>query len=146
MIEVVGHLGAENPACTSGVDGPVLDILGVGPHQIGEGSFVGNLDFPIDGSDLIDGLDFGAEPSVDAESLSVDDGSEGKVVEDFGAVFPGIGVAVLPIDLIIKAIDGCYLSAWEEWYLDSWLPLRRVILSGYLTLRHSRYSNVSTEW
>jgi hypothetical protein len=30
-------------------------------------------------------------------------------------------------------------------YLDSWFPLRRVILSGYFTLRQSRYSKVSTE-
>ena len=84
---------------------------------------------------------------MDAESLSVDDGSEGKVVEDFGAVFPGIGVSVFSVDLVVETIDGGNLPKSKlTRYLLSWFPLRRVILSGYLHLRQSKYSKVSTEW
>ena len=105
-----------------------------------------HFDSSVNGPNLINGLDLGAETSVHAEDLAINDGSNREVVEDLSAVFPRIGVTVLPIDLIVKTIDGCDLSAWKGWYLDSWLPLRRVILSGYLTFKQSRYSKVSTEW
>ena len=64
-----------------------------------------DLNLSIYGSDLIDGLDLGAEATVHAEDFVVDDGSKWKVVEDFSAVLPGIGVTILPADLVVEAID-----------------------------------------
>ena len=65
----------------------------------------------VNSSNLVDSLDLGAETSVHTEDFSINDGSNGKVVKDLSAVFPRIGVTVLSIDLIIKTIDGCDLSA-----------------------------------
>jgi hypothetical protein len=42
--------------------------------------------------------------------LTVDDSADGEVVEDLGAVLPGVGVAVLSVDLIVEAVDGGDLS------------------------------------
>lgn len=70
MAEVIGHFGSEHPPGSSGIYCPVFDIFWVGPHQVAEGSFVWDFYFPIDGAHLIDGLDFGAESSMDAEDLA----------------------------------------------------------------------------
>jgi hypothetical protein len=70
VAEVVGDLRAENPAGSSGIDCPIFDVLGVRPHEIAEGPFVGDLDLAVDGPGLVDGLDFWGESAVDAEDLS----------------------------------------------------------------------------
>ena len=69
-----------------------------------------DFNFSINGSNLVDGLDLWTEASVNAESFSVDDGTDWKVVKDFGTVLPWIWVSILSVDLIIKAVDGCDLS------------------------------------
>ena len=69
-----------------------------------------HLDPSIDGSDLVDGFDFGTEATMDAKDLAINDGSNGEVVKDLGAVLPGVGVAVLSVDFIIEAIDSGDLS------------------------------------
>lgn len=71
---------------------------------------MGNLDFSIDGSDLVNSFYFRAQTSVDAESLSVDDGSDGEVVKDFSAVFPRIGITVFSVDFVVESVDGGDLS------------------------------------
>lgn len=37
---------------------------------------------------------------------TIDDGADGQVVEDLSAILPGIGVAILSVDLIVEAVDG----------------------------------------
>ena len=103
---------------------------------------MGHLNPTIDCPDLIDCLDLGTESAVNAEDFAVNDCSDRQVVKHFSAVFPGVGVSVLPVDFIVKSIDSSDLSGLKGSYLDSWLPLRSVILSGYFTLRQSRYSKV----
>jgi hypothetical protein len=71
---------------------------------------VRNFNFSINGSNLVDGLDLWAETSVDTESFSVNDGTDWKVVKDFGTVLPWIWVSILSVDFIVKAVDGCDLS------------------------------------
>jgi hypothetical protein len=44
--------------------------------------------------------------------VTVDDSADGEVVEDLGAVLPGVGVAVLSVDLIVEAVDGGDLSGF----------------------------------
>jgi hypothetical protein len=110
VTEVICHFGAEHPASTTGVDCPVLDVLRVRPHQIAEGSLMGNLNFAVDGSHLVNGLDLGTESAMHAEHLSIDNCTNGQVIEDLSAVFPRIGVAILTIDLIIETIDSGDLS------------------------------------
>lgn len=40
-----------------------------------------------------------------AEDLTVDDGGDGEVVEDTAAVLPGVGIAILLLALVVKAVD-----------------------------------------
>ena len=47
---------------------------------------------------------------MEAEDLVVDQGSEGKVVEEIGEVLPYVGIAVFSKALIIKPIDLCDLA------------------------------------
>lgn len=70
VAKIVGDFGSEDPSGSAGVDGPIFDIFWVGPHEIAEGSLMWNFYFAVDGSDLIDGFDFRAESSVNAEDLS----------------------------------------------------------------------------
>lgn len=40
MVEVADYAGAEDPASSTVVGGPGLDVLGVRPHEIAEGTCV----------------------------------------------------------------------------------------------------------
>lgn len=51
-------------------------------------------------------------PCLSKGGCTVDDCSDGEVVEDLSAVLPGIGVTVLPVDLIVKAINSSDLSGF----------------------------------
>ena len=71
---------------------------------------MGDLNFSIDGSNLVDGLDFGTETSMHTENFVINNGSQRKIVKDFCAVFPRIRVSILPVNFIIESIDGGNLS------------------------------------
>ena len=105
VAEVTGDLGSEDPSGASSVDGPIFDVLRVGPHQIAERSFVRDFYLAIDCPDLVDGLYFRAESTMHAENLAIDDCSNGEVIEHLSAVLPGVRIAVFPINLIIKSIN-----------------------------------------
>lgn len=53
QIEMVDNLVSEDPASSSGVPSPRLNIFRVGPHEISEGSFVGYFLFSVEQSHLI---------------------------------------------------------------------------------------------
>lgn len=59
VAEIVGDLRPKHPSSTTSVDGPVLDILRVRPHQVAERTLMGDLDLTVDGPHLVDSLDFG---------------------------------------------------------------------------------------
>ena len=60
----------------------------VRPEQVAEGPLVGDVLNPVDGLDLAQLLDFGGEPTVEAEHLVLDNGGEGQVHEDLGEHLP----------------------------------------------------------
>lgn len=147
VTEVIGDLRSKHPSSASCVDGPVFDILRIRPHQVTERTFMWDLDLSIDCSDLINGLDLRAETTMNTEGFSINNGSDWQVIEHFSAVFPWVWVSVFSVDFVVKSVNSCDLpNVRTIIYLDSWFPLKRVILSGYLTLRQSKYSKVSTEW
>ena len=47
---------------------------------------------------------------MDAKDLALDNGSNSKIIEDLGAVFPWVGISVFSNRLIVKAIDSCDLA------------------------------------
>jgi len=65
-----------------------------------------NFHAPVDKTDLIKGLDFGRKTTMDTEDLAFNDGSDTKVIEDFGAVLPGVDVTILAHSLFVEAVDG----------------------------------------
>lgn len=109
MVEFGCHLGSEQPSSTARGHSPSLDVLGIGPHEVAEGSFVGNFHPSVDESHLIDGLDLWGESSVDAENLAFDDSADTKIIEDFSAVLPRVGITVLSNGLIVESVHGCDL-------------------------------------
>mmetsp|Transcript_2475 Transcript_2475/g.5709 ORF Transcript_2475/g.5709 Transcript_2475/m.5709 type:complete len:382 (+) Transcript_2475:167-1312(+) len=92
-------------------EAPPIDLLGIGPHEIAHGAIVGNLLLAVDNAYLIQSVDAGTEPAVDGKYLVLDDGREGKVVEDFGAVPPDVDAAKLAEALVVEAVDLGDLSA-----------------------------------
>ena len=59
----------------------------------------------IKGSDVIEGINTRGETTVEAEDLIIDKGSEGKIVEKVGKIFPDIRIAVLAKTFIVEAVD-----------------------------------------
>jgi len=64
-----------------------------------------NLHASVDESDLIKGLDFWGKTSVNTENFALDDSANTKIVEDFSAISPGVGVSILSDGLIVETID-----------------------------------------
>jgi len=105
VVELSRHLGAKKPASSTRRDSPSVDVFGIGPHEVTEGTLVRNLHAAVDKADLIKGLDFRGEATVDAEDLALDDGTDTEVVEDLTAVLPGVDITVLAHGLFVETVD-----------------------------------------
>ena len=104
VVELGRHLVSEQPACSSGRHGPCVDVLRVTPDEIAEGAFVGNLLCSRYDANLVQRADLGRQSTVHAEHLAVDNGCEGKEVEDLTTRLPDRGVAVLGLALLVEAV------------------------------------------
>ena len=69
-----------------------------------------DLHSSVDESNLIDCFDFWGQSSVNAENFSFDDSSDTKIIEDFCAVFPRIGISVFSNGLIVETVHSGDLS------------------------------------
>jgi hypothetical protein len=105
MIELHGDLVSEEPACTTGRNSPGLNILGITPDQVTEGTLVRDLLRAGYNTDLIHRTDLGAQTTVDTENLTINDGSEDKEIKDLAARLPDRRVAVLLLALLVEAVD-----------------------------------------
>ena len=83
---------------------PPSPIIRVGPEQIAHGPLVGNLLEPVQGSDVVQGVDAGRESAMKTEDLTIHESCERKVVKQVGEVFPDVGIAVLPQAFIIEPV------------------------------------------
>ena len=63
------------------------DTLGVRPEEVAHGPVVRDLLLPVDGPDLVEGVDGGGQTTMDTEDLVVDDGRQAEVVENFATFF-----------------------------------------------------------
>ena len=104
VVELGRHLVSEQPACSSGRHGPCVDVLRVTPDEIAEGTFVGDFLCPRYDANLVQRADLGRQSTVHAEHLAVDNGCEGKEVEDLTTRLPDRGVAVLGLALLVEAV------------------------------------------
>lgn len=66
----------------------------------------------VERADIVKGIDAWGKATMQAKDLVVDQGSEGKVIEQVCEIFPYVGVAIFPQTLIVKAIDLSDLSGF----------------------------------
>ena len=104
VVELGRHLVSEQPSGASGRHSPCVDVLRVTPDEIAEGALVGNLLCPRYDANLVQRADLGRQSTVHAEHLAVDDGCQGKEVEDLTAGLPDRGVAVLGLAFLVEAV------------------------------------------
>lgn len=74
------------------------------PDQVRHGALVWDLPETVDNLDLVNAVNAGAESSVDAEDLVVDNTGQRKVVEHVGEMVPDGSVAVFPAALGVEAV------------------------------------------
>lgn len=65
---------------------------------------------PIQGTDVIKGINGRAQAAMETENLVIDECGEGKVVEEVGKALPDTRVAVLTQALIVEAVNLCDLA------------------------------------
>lgn len=105
VIELSCHFSSEEPAGSTWGHCPCVNIFGVGPHQIGEGALMWHFHSAVNQSDLVQSLHLRGEATMDAEDFALDDGSNAQVVENVGAVLPGVHVSVLAHGFLVEAVD-----------------------------------------
>lgn len=105
VVELIGDLFTEQPSCASWTHGPCLYILWVAPHEIAEGSFVGNFLGSRNHANLIYGSDLGTETTVNTEDGAIHNSGENKEVKHLTAGFPDGGVTVLLLTLLVEPIN-----------------------------------------
>mmetsp|Transcript_9309 Transcript_9309/g.26622 ORF Transcript_9309/g.26622 Transcript_9309/m.26622 type:complete len:324 (+) Transcript_9309:14-985(+) len=111
VVELGRDLAAKQPACSSGADVPSLDVFGVGPHEVTERPFVGNLLDPLNSTNLVQGPDIRRQSAVHAQHPPIDECAKREVVKHLDTVAPGVCVAILSLALIIEAVHLCDLTA-----------------------------------
>lgn len=104
VVELLRDVLAEGVASTTGRDTPTASVIGVGPQQIADWSFVRHFLHAVELSDLIEGVDGRRQTTMEAENLVLNDGGQGQVVEELGELLPYVGVSVLTEALIIESI------------------------------------------
>ena len=109
IVKLRRDLVAEKPTRTPRRHGKQLDFLWVAPHEVTHGPLVWHLLLSIDRLDLVQRVYVGAQSTMHAKDLLVDDGRQGQKVHNFSAIAPYIDRAVLAKALIIEPIDLCDL-------------------------------------
>jgi len=105
VVESLGNVLAKRIPSSSRRYSPPASIIWIRPQEIAHRTLVWYLLYAVEGSDIIECINAGRETSVEAEDLVINQGCEGKVVEEVGEVFPDIRVAVLSEALVVEAID-----------------------------------------
>lgn len=105
MVELGGDLIAKEPASAARTHGPRIDIFGIAPYQVTEGTLMRNLLSSGDNPDLIDSPDFGAETAVNTKNGAVYNRSKDQKVEDLAACLPDRCVAILCLAFLVEAVD-----------------------------------------
>mmetsp|Transcript_36448 Transcript_36448/g.35301 ORF Transcript_36448/g.35301 Transcript_36448/m.35301 type:complete len:236 (+) Transcript_36448:293-1000(+) len=104
--EAIDNVCAEHVAGASGAEGEAGVVgVGVAPHQIGKGPFMGDLLEPLDLLDVLYVLEGGGEAGMDAEDGVVDDGGDGEEVEQVREVLPHRRRPILPLAFRVEAVD-----------------------------------------
>ena len=105
LVEGRDNLLPEGERDSTVVLAPALHVLvGVRPEQVAEEPGVGHVGRAHDTLNLLEGAELGAETTVHAEDLLVDDGGDGQAVEAVGEGLPQLDV-VAALALVIETVD-----------------------------------------
>jgi len=105
VVEGLGDVLTEGVSSSSGGDSPSAPVIWVRPEEVTHGALVRHLLQPVQGPDVVQGVDAGREAAVQTEDLAVHQRREGKVIKQVGEIFPHVGVSIFPQALIIETID-----------------------------------------
>jgi hypothetical protein len=105
MVELGRNLVPKQPSRSTRTNSPRLDIFGVAPHKIAEGTLVRNLLGSCYDTNLVNCSDLGTQPAVDAENLPVNNGCQNQEVEYLTTSLPDRGVAILLLALFVETVD-----------------------------------------
>lgn len=150
MVELFGDVLAERVTSTSWGDAPATAIIWIRPKQIADGTLMGNFLHSVKLTNLVEGVDWGGETTMETEDLTLYHCCQWEVVEELCECFPHIRISILSQTLIIEAvpisIDRIKVIAYT-WVicLDSWFPLRIVRRSLKRTFKQTSRVTVSTE-
>ena len=87
-----------------GGDAPAASVIGVRPEEVAHGALVRHLLQPVQGADVVQGVDAGGEAAVETEDLAVHQRREGQVVKQVGEVLPHVGIPILPQAFIVEPV------------------------------------------
>ena len=104
VVELLRNVLAERVAGTTGGDAPTTSVIGVGPEEIADRALMRSLLHAIELADLVEGVDTGRQTTVKTEHLVLNDGRQGKVVEQLSELLPHVSVAVLAKALIVETV------------------------------------------
>mmetsp|Transcript_18688 Transcript_18688/g.56494 ORF Transcript_18688/g.56494 Transcript_18688/m.56494 type:complete len:285 (+) Transcript_18688:1016-1870(+) len=104
VVELFADVLTEGVACASGGNAPATPVVWIAPQQVAHGPFVRYLLHTVQSSDVIQGVQRRRQPPVQAEDLTLHQGSQGQVVKQISEALPDVGIPVLPQALIIEPI------------------------------------------
>lgn len=104
VVELAADITAKKVPGAARAEAPAFNLFGVRPEEVAHGAVMRDFLLSIDCANLVEGLDAGGKAAVDAEDSVVDDGGEGDVIEDVGAVLPHVDASVFPQALVVKAV------------------------------------------
>mmetsp|Transcript_21021 Transcript_21021/g.45841 ORF Transcript_21021/g.45841 Transcript_21021/m.45841 type:complete len:313 (+) Transcript_21021:273-1211(+) len=111
VVEFGHNVRAKEVAGPPGGNPPAVDFFRIAPHEIADGSLVGDLLPRIQVAYLIERVDAGGQSGVHREYAVVDDRAQAEVVKDLRAVLPDVDGLVLAEAFVVKAVDLGDLSA-----------------------------------
>ena len=110
MVELSRDRDTKEPTSTSWTNCPGIDIFGIAPYQVAEGSLVGNFLRTGYNPDLVDCPDLRAQASVYAEHRAINDSRKNQEVKDLTASLPDGGITVFLLTFLVEAVDLSDLS------------------------------------
>ena len=104
MVEGLGDVLTEGVSSSSGGDAPSASVIWVRPEEVTHGALVRHLLQPVQGPDVVQGVDAGREAAVQTEDLAVHQRREGQIVKQVSEIFPHVGISIFPQAFIIEPI------------------------------------------
>lgn len=104
VVERLRYILTERVAGTTRRYSPSASVIRITPEKIAHGSFMRHLLQAVEGADVVQGIDGGAETTMQAEDLTVNQRGEGQEVEQVGEVLPYGRVAVFTEAFVVETV------------------------------------------